>query len=150
MLTQLVVGGLLFFAVYWLPGFIWLRRTSLDIVGRSVIGVALSYSVATAIFTVLGAADLLDRPVMVSGWVVVVAIAVLFPVPEPWLQHSEHNLRWPLAAAGGIGLLVLFQALRPAIFRTNDALTVWAPLASDIGDSGTICLLYTSPSPRDL
>ena len=79
-----------------------------------------------------------------SGYFVIRQIAIILTVSIFMLWHVEISLRKSFVLA------IMFDALLLALDYLIYMISRWIPLDSELlGQQYVICLLYTSPSPRD-
>ena len=138
-MIDVISGGLAGAALYWLPGWVFLRKAGLDRPTRIVAAVGLSYAAVTVLMEALGALNLLGGVMLGAVIVILVILAFLLPFPDHAFEdRPDSGLSLPLVAVGLTASLVIAQAHRPALIVANDALATWAPLAVEIAETGTI------------
>ena len=72
---------------------------------------------------------------------IIISLRSRKPVPSVLKGSGRHGTRWYLLVPGEY---IVYQ-----VNRTNKGSLSWIVKIIKVGQDGNICLLYTSPSPRD-
>lgn len=126
-------------ALYWMPGWLFLRCTGLGIATRAVIAAAITYPVTTAGIVVLSGTGLMNRLTLAVLLVALLVAAVAMPAsPGAFNVENTLSLRLPLTAAAISGAVLAVKSLQPAKFRIFDAIALWGPFARSFAEDGEL------------